>query len=385
MRLQAPENAPKTFNSKTFNKTNSSASKHTTATRFGAGVAGPALAAGLLGIGLLTGCGSGVVNTAQQALAVPVASAKGPQLGYLWMASDRTLRPILGVPGSSQVGQSVVPAGVYSSAASSATASIAVLQDAGGAFDLMALPSGSPVSLGVTLPVGARIRLSPSAAAALLYTPGASSASLVTGLPSAPLVRTVDAPAAMTDSAVSDTGAVGFEYAQGPSLAVSVTGADGRSTAIGTVRGGGGLSFLPGRDDLLFADGAANSLTLVRSATSAPSVLAIPTQLLKKPTALGVSGSGRWALVVNGPGSASSGSQTAVRVDLTTLATTQLTCNCSATVALPLADDGAFRLTDAANGPNWMADAAQATPRTLFIPALPSSAKTTLVAAGVVP
>lgn len=394
MRFQAARTDPKTdartnerTAPKTLDRAIMCASTCAMASRCPGVVLAPALFAVVLGIGSLTGCGSGIVTSApQQTLSTPSASAKGPQLGYLWMASDHTLRPILGVAGSSQVGQSVVPAGVYAGATSSATASIAILQDTSGAFDLMALPSGSPVSLGVTLPVtpagGAHIRLSAAATAALLYTPGATSASLVTGLLTTPQVQTVTAPAAIADAAVSDTGTVSFEYAQGSSLAVSVTALGGPSTAIATIHAAGGLSFLPGRDDLLFADGGANSLTLMRSATSSPSSSAIATQLLKNPTALGVSGSGRWALVVNG--SAASGSQTALRVDLTTLATTAVTCSCVATMAAPLADDGAFRLTEATTGPNWMVDAAPATPRTLFIPALPapvsSSAKTTLVA-----
>jgi hypothetical protein len=347
-------------------------------------------------LGLVVGCGGGITTETQpqsQPQAIPAASAKGPQLGYLWIAADHTLRPILGVPGSSQVGQSVVPAGVYSGAASSPTASIAILQDSGGAFDLIALPSGSPTSLGVTLPVGARIRLSPSAAAALLYTPGAASASLITGLLSTPQVKAVSAPGAIADSAVSDTGAVGLEYTQGAGLALSVVAADGHSAAIGMVKAPGGLNFLPASDDVLFADSAANSLTLVRSTTSAPAASAIPSQLLNAPTAVGVSGSGRWALVVNKApvsssqtaSTSSAASSTLVRVDLTSLAITPVSCACTATLAATLADDGAFRITDASTGPNWMIDAAPSTPRTLFIPALPASAKTTLVASGVVP
>jgi hypothetical protein len=333
-----------------------------------------ALAAGLA---MTTGCGSGVLGASAplQNIAAPVASAKGPQLGYLWIESDKTLRPILGVPGASQVGQSVVPAGVYIGATASATASVAVLQDTDGAFDVMTLPSGSPASLGVTLPAGARIRLSPSATTALLYTPGAATASLVTGLPSTPAVHAITAPGAIADSAVSDTGAVSFEYAQGSSFAVAVATLNGLSTPIASVKSIGGLNFLPGHDDLLFADATANSLTLIRTSTTAPSTSLIQTaQLLKSPSAVGVSGSGRWALVSN------SGSQNLVRVDLTTLTSTAVSCSCKPTLASTLADDGAFRVTDALTGPNWIVDAAPATPRTLFIPALPIAVKTSLVA-----
>jgi hypothetical protein len=324
-----------------------------------------------------TGCGSGVVATSvpQQTVSTPQASAKGPQLGYVWVDSDKTLRPILGVSGASQIGQSVVPAGVYGGAATSATASVAVLQDSDGAFDLMTLPSGSPASLGLTLPTGARIRLSPAATTALVYTPGGTTASLVTGLLSTPSVHTITAPGAIFDSAVSDTGSVSFAYAQGSSFAIAAISSDGHAVPVASVKSLGGLNFLPGKDDLLFADASANSLTLMRSITSAPSTTLIQTaQLLKSPTAVGVSGSGRWALVSN------SGSQSLVRVDLTTLTSTAITCSCKPTLASTLADDGAFRVTDAVSGPNWIVDAAPVTPRTLFIPALPAAAKTSLIA-----
>ena len=330
---------------------------------------------------VITGCGSGVLGGSQpQTIATPVASAKGPQLGYLWVASDKTLRPILGVPGASQIGQSVVPAGVYVAALASATASIAVLQDTDGAFDLMTVPSGSPASLGLTLPAGASIRLSPAATTALVYTPGAASASVITGLLSTPEVHTVSAPGVIADSAVSDSGAASFAYKQGSSFAIGVAALDGRFTPIASVKSVGGLNFLPGRDDLLFADATANTLTLIRTATTAPSISPIQTaQLLKSPLAVGISGSGRWALVAN------SGSQSLVRVDLTTLTSTGVSCSCKPTLAATLADDGAFRVTDALTGPNWMIDAASITPRTLFIPALPAQPKTSLVASAVAP
>lgn len=327
------------------------------------------------------GCGSGIVATSQpQSAPAPVASALGPQLGYLWVNTDHTLRPILGVAGSSLVGQSLVSAGDYVAAVTSATQGIAVLQATDGSFDLLALPSGSPVSLGLTLPAGAQLRLSPAASTALLYTPGASSASLVTGLPSTPKLQTISVGAPIVDSAVSDTGTASFEYSQSSSVTLAVIPLGGRSVSVATVGSGGGLNFLPGRDDLLYADAAANTLTLVRSATSAPSATLIQTSgLLKTPAAVGVSGSGRWALVAN------SASHSLVRVDLNSLAAASVPCSCTPTLAATLADDGAFRVTDATTGPNWLVDASSSTPRTLFIPALPAPAKTSLIASTVVP
>jgi hypothetical protein len=241
----------------------------------------------------------------------------------------------------------------------------------------MTLPAGSPVSLGLTLPTGARIKLSPSAAAALLYTPGAASASLVTGLLSTPKVQSITASGAITDSAVSDTGAAAFAYVQGSSVTVGVMALNGRSVPVASVGASGGLAFLPGSDSLLIGDAAANTLTLVQSSSSSPSAQTISAAgLLHSPVAVGVSNSGRWALVAN------SASQTLVRIDLSSFAAVSLTCNCKPTLSEALADDGAFRVTSLTAGPNWIVDATPATPRLLFIPALPGSTsnKTAVVA-----
>jgi hypothetical protein len=332
------------------------------------------------------GCGSGAQQQAvsPQTTAVPTASAQGPQLGYLWQDSDKTLRPILGVAGASQIGQSLVPAGSYIGAVTAAAANIAILQDTEGAFDRMSLPSGSPSSLAATLPAGAIMRLSPSATSALLYTPGSSSATLVTSLLSTPQIQAVKFPGSIVDSAISDTGSIAAEYSQGTSLAVSVMALSGRAVPVASVGMAGGISFLPGHDDLLFADATANSLMLLRSSTSAPSSSVVQTgSLLKSPSAVGVSGSGRWALIVNN--AANSANQTLVRIDLNTLTSISVACTCKPTEAAVLTDDGAFRVTNVTSGANWIVDAASATPRTLFIPALPQAPKTSLVAANVTP
>jgi hypothetical protein len=331
------------------------------------------------------GCGSGVVQSVTgQSSTVPTASAKGPQLGYLWLDADRTLRPILGVAGASQIGQSLVPAGTYVGAVSAAAANIAVLQDSDGSFDLMSLPSGSPAALAVKLPSGASMRLSPSATSALLYTPGSNAATLITNLRSTPQSQSLKLAGPIVDSAVSDSGTVAAEYTQGSSLSLSVIPASGHAVPVASVGAAGGLSFLSGGDDLLFADGAANSATLVRSASSAPASSLVQTgSLLKSPTALGVSGNGRWALVVNN--SVNSATQTLARIDLTTLTTVSVSCTCKPTEAAVLTDEGAFRVTNVKSGANWIVDASASSPRTLFIPALPQAAKTSLVAANITP
>ena len=97
----------------------------------------------------LVGCGSGVVGSpvttsTTTPTTIPSAVKSGPQLGYIWSDKTKTLRPVLGIPGSSQLGESVVPADLYLTAASSAVSNLAILQESDGVLDLMSLPTGSP-------------------------------------------------------------------------------------------------------------------------------------------------------------------------------------------------------------------------------------------------
>ena len=317
----------------------------------------------LTATGALAGCGAGNFGLIPDSTTTPVAATNGPQLGYQWVAADKTLRPILGVPGSSQVGETAVTAGAYQSAVTAARATYAVMQATDGTLDVVTLPAGVATTLPVTVASGAVLRMSPSGAVAAVYAPGASSASIVSGLPGAPQTRVVAAGLPIADSAVSDSGSVAFETAQGSSLMVSVVGVDGRSHSVASLGAGGGLAFLPGRDDLLLLDAVANTLSLVASASTSPAPSVVMTaNLLQTPAALGVSPSGRWALVANGAGKG------AVRIDLAHNASVAVACTCSPTLAAPLADDGAFRVTDLASAPNWIVAGTDAAPRVLFIP-----------------
>ena len=229
----------------------------------------------------------------------------------------------------------------------------------------MTVPSGSPVTLGFTLPVGAAIRLSPAAAAALVYTPGATSASLITGLTSTPSVHTITAPGTIAESAVSDTGSVSFAYAQSSSFAIGVAAVDGRSTPIASVKAIGGLNFLPGRATIsslptprpTHLPWFAPPLPRLRQPSSRPrSFLRVPPPWPSPAVGVGHSSRIPVARALSGLTSPHS-------------TTTAISCACKPTLAATLADDGAFRVTDALTGPNWIVDAAASTPRTLFIPA----------------
>ncbi len=318
-------------------------------------------------LGALYGCGSGVglpTGSTPPNTVTPAASTQGPQLGYFWNAADQTLRPILGVPGSSQVGLSVVPAGTYVAAA--ASNAVAVLEEPDGSLDVMTLPSGQPVHLGGKVAVaGAQIRFSPAGKSAIVFAAGSGSISLLTGLPSAPSATVIPSPVAVQDAAVSDAGGVAIAAANAAGVSIQIVSASGAATAVGSASTLGGLSFGSG-DDLLFADANANTLTLVHNASSKPSPALVPSAaLLMTPAGLGVSQNGQWALVAN------SGEASAIRIDLTGQnAPLRIACSCTPALVAPLSGMGTFRITAPGAGALWAIDAGVSAPRSFFIPAL---------------
>lgn len=320
-------------------------------------------------LGALFGCGSGIglpAGSTPPNTTTPAASTQGPQLGYFWNAADQTLRPILGVPGSSQIGLSVVPAGTYVTAAASAANAVAVLEEPDGSLDVMTPPSGQPVHLGGKVAVaGAQIRFSPSGKSAIVFSAGSGSISLLTGLPSAVSATVVPAPVAVQDAAVSDAGGIAIATSSAAGFSLQIVSASGAATTVGSAGALGGMSFGSG-DDLLFADAAANTLTLVHNASTKPSPALLPSAaLLMAPAGLGVSQNGQWALVAN------SGEASAVRIDLTGQnAPLRIACSCTPALVAPLSGMGTFRITGPGGGALWAIDAGVSAPRSFFIPAL---------------
>jgi hypothetical protein len=320
-------------------------------------------AANAVCLALLCGCGSGINLPGSGGAGSPAATAapNGPQLGYFWNASDQSLRPILGIPGASQIGQSVVPAGAYVTGSASSAANVAVLQEPDGTLDVMTLPAGQPMHVKTATTGGAQIRFSPSGKSALVFTPGTSSVSLLTALTSAPSVTTIASPSAIQDAALADSGSIAI--ASGTNI--QLLSAAGTTTTLGTVGTLGGLAFATA-DDLLFADSSANTLTLVRSASTKPSPSLVQTaSLLMSPSALGVSPNGQWVLIAN------SAEASTVRIDLSAQTVPlRIACACTPALAVPVSGTATFRITAATAGPIWAVDAGVATPRSFFIPAV---------------
>jgi hypothetical protein len=317
-------------------------------------------------VAMACGCGSGVLESGSGSTTVPAAVPMSPQLGYVWNDTEGTLRPILGVMGSSQIGQSVVPAGLYTHGASSAVSGVALLEESGGTLDLMRLPDGRAVAVGTGFGSGLHIRFSPSGSAAIAFVPGVSEVSLITGMPSSPQVQSIALTAALLDGAVSDDGSVAVAMQAVGGVSLSVIAGDGKVVPAATAKSVGGLGFAGKSDDLVFADSIANTLTVVHNASTAPSAVQMRTEnLLKQPVAVGASRDGRWVVIAN------SGDASVIVADLTMqMAAQRIVCSCKPTMVAQLAGTGAFRVTDIGSGPAWMLDATASAPKMLFIPAV---------------
>jgi len=325
----------------------------------------------------LCGCGGNVAVPTGNSSVVATAVQDGPQLGYAWNADDQTLRPILGIAGSSQVGQSVVPAAEYIAAASSSRSGLALLIGSDHQVYRMSLPSGTPAPLNIAASAGTQIRFSPSGTAALLFVPGTTSATLITGLTATAQAKPLNLASPVSDMAASDAGSVVALVSGAGSAAVNFVAANGALQPLANLGSGGGISFVGTSDDVLAADGAANTLTLIHAVSTAPSVTQVATaNLLKSPIAVGAALGGRWAVVANQADSS------VVRVDLTGATPPQrIACPLQPTVVEQLAGNGVFRFTAVGDTPGWIADVTAPNPSMLFIPALPPSANST--AAGI--
>jgi hypothetical protein len=312
----------------------------------------------------LSGCGGSVTNLLPGASKPTTGIPAGPTLGYVFSASDGTLRALLGVKGSAQVSASIVPAGVYVAGDVSTAGSVALLEDANGSLFAFDLPLSQPVHVVDGLPLGVQVAFAPAGKNAVVYAPGGTSVIVVSGLPSAPQVQTRTSANPVAQAAVSDAGAVAI-LQQGTPLRVGTLSAGGTFSAVASVQAAGGMSFMPGVDHLLIADSGANTAELVRNVSSAPSVQAVSLAGLSRPVAIAGSYDGHWAVIADG------GDQNVFRVDLTTgTPAAMLTCACQPTAVSALTGGGTFRLNSIYGGPLWTVDTASGQPQLLFVPAI---------------
>jgi len=315
---------------------------------------------------VLVGCGSGIATGLPGPSQPLAAVASGPVLGYVFSPSDGTLRAMQGVRGSSQMSASIVPAGVYVAGEASVASSTALLEDGSGTLFAFNLPQSQPVHVVDGLAAGVRIAFSGSGKNAIAYVPGGASITVMTGLPASPQVqkRAVPAGMQMVSAAVSDAGTIALAAESTP-MAVGVLSAAGQYSSLVSVTALGGMSFMPGADDLLVADSGANTATLVRNASGSAASQALAVAGLNRPVAIAGSHDGRFAVIANG------GDANVFRVDLTgATAAAKMTCACQPALLGQLAGGSTFRLNSLYGGPVWTVNLSSAAPQLLFVPAI---------------
>jgi hypothetical protein len=325
-----------------------------------------ACAACFLGLILVSGCGissptSSLPPASGSGSAATGAISDGAQLGLAWSSGDATLRPVVGVPGSAQFGASLVPAGSYVNAAYSTQDQSALIVDKSGNLYLLTLSASQPSLLTQGIPAGATMIFAPLGGYALVYAPGASSATLIGGLPKQPIATQIQARAAIQAAAVSDAGTSLLATGSASGVAITAITAAGTRSTVATLGGYGGMAFLSGSEDVLLADSASN--TLARLHNGALRTLATTKDGLNQPLAVAASLDSHWAVTAN------HGNGTLVRIDLTAATpAVQSTCTCSPTSLLPLAGNAVFELTAPGTAAAWIIEADDLVPRVLFIP-----------------
>jgi hypothetical protein len=181
----------------------------------------------------------------------------------MWQTGQHNLYPILGVTGASHYGGATLSAdvNVVNAAATTSTSvsSILVLnQD--GTLQERELPAATTTALATHVPIDSSLMFSPSGVSAVVVSPSAQIAFIVTGLPSRPQVISTPVPSGFVagDIAVSDGGGlpVGVKAAGAVGIQLGFLSGTQSYNPVWAVQSWGGAAFLPGSatDAVVVAD-----------------------------------------------------------------------------------------------------------------------------------
>lgn len=299
--------------------------------------------------------------------AQPQGSINGPVAGYVFDKTTHALRPVLGLPGASLLGNPIRWRYSVDQAFIAPKLDTAVGVTSEGAFRLFRLRDGVVAEMAVN---GLAAAASPYSVA---YSPSGTTLALsagsqvqvISGLPDAPAVGgSVDLSAAGVPSslAVSDDAST-LLVSLNNSIRLFESYADmGKliDTAPGAL-----VAFAAGGHDAAVADAGAGVLVFHDLAGAGGSqVIAPPDESGAASSALAFSSDGKSLFL------ASATAQAVTQLDLTAGSRTRTACSCSPTVLARMGS--VFRLTELAADPLWLLDAPETTPRIVFVPAFES-------------
>jgi hypothetical protein len=303
----------------------------------------------------------------------------GPLLGYVFDSPTLRLRPLLGIPGASYVGD-YLPIGFtpqFVEVSPSHEYAVGVEAGSGDVF-LIDLRSGLPAAerLAKATAGADRAFLSPLGKAVAFYHREARQVEILTGLPDTPnflgRVDLVSVPGMLTALAVSDDGkALAVASAEGDIGSLFVAAPDGEVRLVGPLGRASSLAFLNDLDDLLVADAGRSEIVRIRNFSLGAewTVLASRQDGIDQPVAVGVTRDNTTALAVGGS------DRRIARLPLGGGAVSFLDCPCTPTGLDAIGSGSVFRLTADSNAPMYVLDtrprngALSSEPRVLFIPA----------------
>jgi hypothetical protein len=294
---------------------------------------------------------------AQSAARIPV---EGPVTGWVWDAGHGSLRPILGIPGASVLGDAIDTGVVFSTAVSDQRQyAIGISSDDGQAY-LLRLRGEPRAAMLKGVPSGAsRVILSPSGDAAIFAYGESPKLAVVTGLPDAPSdPRELDLNDTPSALAVSDHA---IYIAAALENGILIIDRDGNRWNPGQHRAPHSLAFLDNSNDLLIADDS--GVSLLRNVQNPELTL-----LTDQPSrAVAATRDGGRAIVLV------SGGKLRI-IDLATRDSRELPSPVEP-ARLVRMSNSIFGINDSGSDPLWLLDLEGAEPRTVFVPAVPRPAE----------
>ncbi len=305
------------------------------------------------------------------ALGIPLRAQspiRGPMLGWVWDAQNESIRPVLGIAGSSLLGKSFELGFRVKHAAISHIREHA-LALAGEARDLrfIDLKPEPPLATSIEgVPPGAdRLTFSPRGLSAVVLYAESRKILVLTGLSSNETgVREIDlsAEGAPEAAAITDDGSLLLAaWPESKTLLLIDAGGNRWKTAIEDVVTA--VAFLEGtRDSLVASEGG---VFLLRDGTAGPEMRRI---WEGKATAISWPHPARFLFV-------DAGTQSVVEMDLDGVGSRTVQCPCQPSALQRMAAGSVFRLNEVSRDPLWLVEILESGMRTIFVPPDPGSEK----------
>jgi hypothetical protein len=287
----------------------------------------------------------------------------GPVTGYVFDSAARGLRPILGIPGASLLGDPLDFGFEVSSVSVAPRQDAAFVTAADGSFHLFRIQSGTPTEITLNGLAGAaqRVVFSPLGSAAALYSSG--SIQVVSGLPDSPAIAArldVHAFGVPVALALSDDGTV---LLLASDTSVELFGGAADLGPLVSTAGSALVAFAPAGHDAAVVDGVGAGVTLFHDLTGAPSSqnLAPADVTIQSASDLAFSADGKLLLLANPTG------QSVTAFDLVAGGRNAIACTCTPSSLVRMGE--LFRLNDLGTDPLWLLDTRPETASVTFVPA----------------